>query len=93
MQQRLHGGDPFGRRNGRESVDQERGTRPRASIAGCAKLTRGPVPREPARPHITHDAGGTTPQGLSTAQLVALIRETGHEPVLRDTLYTELVAL
>ena len=43
--------------------------------------------------HITHDAGGTTPQGLTTAQLVALIRETGREPVLRDTLYTELVTV
>jgi aminodeoxyfutalosine synthase len=40
--------------------------------------------------HITHDAGGTTPQALTTAQLAALIRETGREPVLRDTLYTEL---
>lgn len=41
--------------------------------------------------HITHDAGGTTPQGLTTSQLVALIRETGREAVLRDTLYTELL--
>ena len=40
--------------------------------------------------HITHDAGGTTPQGLTTSQLVALIRETGREPVLRDTLYRDL---
>jgi aminodeoxyfutalosine synthase len=43
--------------------------------------------------HITHDAGGATPQGLTTTQLAALIRETGREPVLRDTLYTELVAV
>ncbi len=41
--------------------------------------------------HITHDAGGATPQGLNTAQLAALIREAGRVPVLRDTLYTELV--
>jgi aminodeoxyfutalosine synthase len=41
--------------------------------------------------HITHDAGGATPQGLTTAQLAGLIREAGREPVLRDTLYTELV--
>jgi aminodeoxyfutalosine synthase len=43
--------------------------------------------------HITHDAGGLTPQGLTTAQLAALIREAGREPVLRDTLYTDLVAV
>jgi aminodeoxyfutalosine synthase len=43
--------------------------------------------------HITHDAGGATPQGLTTAQLAALIREAGRQPVLRDTLYTELVAV
>ena len=43
--------------------------------------------------HITHDAGGATPQGLTTAQLSALIREAGREPVLRDTLYTDLVAV
>jgi len=41
--------------------------------------------------HITHDAGATTPQGLSTERLAALIRETGREPVLRDTLYQELL--
>jgi hypothetical protein len=81
-----------------------RGTTPRGSISGCAQPTRdtdrpassalqhhsdGTVEEE----HITHDAGGTTPQGLTTSQLVALIRETGREPVLRDTLYTELVAV
>ena len=43
--------------------------------------------------HITHDAGGETPQGLTTAQLAAVIREAGREPVLRDTLYTELVTV
>jgi aminodeoxyfutalosine synthase len=41
--------------------------------------------------HITHDAGASTPQALTTAQLAALIREAGREPVLRDTLYEELV--
>lgn len=40
--------------------------------------------------HITHDAGATTPQGLSLAQLSGLVREAGREPVLRDTLYTDL---
>ena len=43
--------------------------------------------------HITHDAGGETPQGLTTAELARLIREAGREPVLRDTLYTELSAV
>ncbi|MBM3985545.1 MAG: aminofutalosine synthase MqnE [Planctomycetes bacterium] len=43
--------------------------------------------------HITHDAGGETPQGLTTAQLAGLIREAGRMPVLRDTLYTELNAV
>ena len=42
--------------------------------------------------HITHDAGATTPQGLTTERLAELIRETGRQPVLRDTLYEELVA-
>ncbi|MFH0794689.1 MAG: aminofutalosine synthase MqnE [bacterium] len=37
--------------------------------------------------HITHDAGATTPQGLTEEQLIQLIRETGRIPVQRDTLY------
>jgi aminodeoxyfutalosine synthase len=36
---------------------------------------------------ITHMAGAQTPQGLTRAQLLALIREAGCEPVERDTLY------
>lgn len=36
---------------------------------------------------ITHMAGAQTPQGLTRAQLRALIREAGCEPVERDTLY------
>lgn len=40
--------------------------------------------------HITHDAGATTPQGLTTVQMADLIREAGREPVLRDTLYERL---
>ena len=32
-------------------------------------------------------AGAQTPQGLTRAQLQALIREAGCEPVERDTLY------
>lgn len=41
--------------------------------------------------HITHDAGATTPQGLTAAGLAELIREAGRVPVQRDTLYTELL--
>ncbi|MCA9307738.1 MAG: hypothetical protein KDA16_14505, partial [Phycisphaerales bacterium] len=40
--------------------------------------------------HITHDAGATTPQGLTTAQMAGMIREAGRDPVLRDTLYDVL---
>jgi aminodeoxyfutalosine synthase len=37
---------------------------------------------------ITHMAGATTPEALSKDDLIAMIRETGHTPVERDTLYT-----
>jgi aminodeoxyfutalosine synthase len=36
---------------------------------------------------ITHAAGATTPEALSKEELVALIEETGHRAVERDTLY------
>jgi aminodeoxyfutalosine synthase len=36
---------------------------------------------------IYHDAGASTPQSLTRQQLIRLIREAGHEPVERDTLY------
>ncbi|MBS3956502.1 MAG: aminofutalosine synthase MqnE [Clostridiales bacterium] len=36
---------------------------------------------------ITHMAGATTPEALSKNDLVAMIAETGHVPVERDTLY------
>jgi len=36
---------------------------------------------------IYHDAGATTPQELTRAELERLIREAGCEPVERDTLY------
>jgi len=39
------------------------------------------------REEITHAAGARTPQGLTQAQLAALIRETGRRPVERDALY------
>jgi aminodeoxyfutalosine synthase len=43
--------------------------------------------------HITHDAGGETPQGLTTEQLAGLIREAGRVPVLRATLYRDVAAV
>src|SRR5262245_4815319 len=43
--------------------------------------------------NITHDAGGSTPQGLTPAQMAGLIREAGRVPVLRDTLYGDLVVV
>jgi len=36
---------------------------------------------------ITHMAGATTSEALSKEDLVGMIRETGHVPVERDTLY------
>jgi aminodeoxyfutalosine synthase len=36
---------------------------------------------------IYHDAGATTPQGMTRTELERLIREAGREPVERDTLY------
>ena len=36
---------------------------------------------------IYHDAGATTPQSLTRAQIIRLIRDAGHEPIERDTLY------
>lgn len=36
---------------------------------------------------IYHDAGATTPQVMTRQELIRLIREAGHEPFERDTLY------
>ncbi len=36
---------------------------------------------------IYHDAGAVTPQVMTRQELVRLIREAGHEPFERDTLY------
>jgi len=36
---------------------------------------------------IYHDAGATTPQAMTRPQIIRLIRDAGHEPVERDTLY------
>lgn len=43
-----------------------------------------------AEERITHAAGAQTPQTLSRAELVRLIREIGCIPVERDTLYEKL---
>jgi aminodeoxyfutalosine synthase len=40
---------------------------------------------------IYHDAGAKTPEGLTVSQLHRLIRETGREPVERDTLYRRVL--
>jgi aminodeoxyfutalosine synthase len=36
---------------------------------------------------IYHDAGATTPQVMTRQEIMRLIREAGHEPFERDTLY------
>jgi aminodeoxyfutalosine synthase len=36
---------------------------------------------------IYHDAGATTPQGMTRQELIRLIRAAGREPLERDTLY------
>lgn len=40
---------------------------------------------------IYHDAGATTPEGLTVEQLHRMIREAGRDPVERDTLYREVL--
>ncbi|MAV35460.1 MAG: aminofutalosine synthase MqnE [Planctomycetaceae bacterium] len=40
---------------------------------------------------IYHDAGATTPQSLSVERIQGLIRESGRQPVERDTLYREVL--
>ncbi len=39
---------------------------------------------------IYHDAGATTPKGMTVAQLRHQIRECGRTPVLRDSVYNEI---
>ena len=41
--------------------------------------------------NIYHDAGATTPEGLTVGQIHALIREAGRVPVERDTLYRRVL--
>lgn len=40
---------------------------------------------------ITHSAGADTPEELSVEEIVRLIKETGREPVERDTLYKKIL--
>jgi aminodeoxyfutalosine synthase len=40
---------------------------------------------------IYHDAGATTPQGMTRKELIRLITEAGREPFERDTLYRPVV--
>ncbi len=40
---------------------------------------------------ITHDAGATSPFGVTLGELVRLIRESGREPWQRDTTYSRAV--
>lgn len=39
---------------------------------------------------ITHSAGAKTPEGLTINEILRLIRETGTNPIERDTLYNEV---
>ena len=40
---------------------------------------------------IYHDAGATTPELLSVDRMEHLIRETGRDPIERDTLYRQVI--
>lgn len=40
---------------------------------------------------IYHDAGAETPEGLTVAQIHAMIQEAGRDPVERDTLYRKVI--
>src|SRR5690606_38863933 len=44
------------------------------------------------RERIYHDAGAKTPQGLTCAEIVRLIKDAGKRPVERDALYREVRA-
>ncbi len=39
---------------------------------------------------IYHDAGATTPQGMTVAEIERIVRDCGRTPVLRDSVYNEL---
>jgi aminodeoxyfutalosine synthase len=40
-----------------------------------------------AEEKIYHDAGSSSPQALTRREIIRLIRDAGHEPIERDTLY------
>jgi aminodeoxyfutalosine synthase len=42
------------------------------------------------RERIYHDAGASTPEGLTFPEIIRLIRDAGRRPVERDALYREL---
>jgi hypothetical protein len=50
-------------------------------------LLNTPVRRSVLEPVPSHDAGATTPQGMTRRDLCRLITEAGRVPVERDTLY------
>jgi len=42
------------------------------------------------RERIYHEAGATTPQGMTFAEIIRLIKDAGKRPVERDALYNEI---
>lgn len=42
------------------------------------------------RERIYHDAGASTPQGISFSEIIRLIKDAGKRPVERDALYNEI---
>ncbi len=40
---------------------------------------------------IYHDAGASTPQSMTRKEIIRLIRDAGHEPFERDTLYRPVI--
>jgi aminodeoxyfutalosine synthase len=42
------------------------------------------------RERIYHEAGATTPQGLTWSEIIRLIKDAGKRPVERDALYNEI---
>ena len=61
-----------------------------AAAAAAASPITAPGPQGPLEGTLL-DAGAKTPEGLTVAQLHRLIRETGRDPVERDTLYRRVV--
>jgi aminodeoxyfutalosine synthase len=44
-----------------------------------------------AEEKITHSAGAETPEALTVDEIESLIKETGRDPVERDTLYNRII--